>query len=146
MHPGSPTKLSVYELLRLYSNMKFFKAEDFDLKNYFKESYGSVDFLIARAKKGEVSCQIHLGTAYSRGIEGFVEKDTEKAIGWLDTAVQNGCTLSSVMQELGQLLVSQESHITSEKRTICITRQRVWEVHLRSLIWLKCIDVKLKEW
>ena len=65
MHPGSPTKLSVYELLRLYSNMKFFKEEDFDLKNYFKESYGSVDFLIARAKKGEVSCQIHLGTAYS---------------------------------------------------------------------------------
>ena len=64
--------------------MKFFKAEDFDLKNYFKESYGSVDFLIARAKKGEVSCQIHLGTAYSRGIEGFVEKDTEKAIGCLD--------------------------------------------------------------
>ena len=33
-----------------------------------------------------------------------MEKDTEKAIGWLDTAVQNGCTLSSVMQELGQLL------------------------------------------
>ena len=84
MHPGSPTKLSVYELLRLYSNMKFFKEEDFDLKNYFKESYGSVDFLIARAKKGEVSCEIHLGTAYSRGIKGFVEKDTEKAIGWLE--------------------------------------------------------------
>ena len=83
--------------------MKFFKAKDFDLKNYFKESYGSVNFLIARAKKGEVFCQIHLGTAYSRGIEGFVERDT-KAIGWLDTAVQNGCTVPSVMQELGQLL------------------------------------------
>ena len=83
--------------------MKFFKAKDFDLKNYFKESYGSVNFLIARAKKGEVFCQIHLGTAYSRGIEGFVERDT-KAIDWLDTAVQNGCTVPSVMQELGQLL------------------------------------------
>ena len=50
-----------------------------------------MDFLISRAKKGKVSCQIHLGTASSSGIEGFVEKDSEKAIGWLDTAVQNGC-------------------------------------------------------
>ena len=33
-----------------------------------------------------------------------MEKDTKKAIGWLDTAVQNGCTVPSVMQELGQLL------------------------------------------
>ena len=33
-----------------------------------------------------------------------MEKDTKKAIGWLDTAVQNGCTVPSVMQELGQFL------------------------------------------
>ena len=84
--------------------MEFFNAEDFDLKSHFKESYGSVDFLIARAKKGEVRCQIHLGAAYATGIEGFVEKDTKKAIGWLDTAVQNGCIIPSVMKELGQLL------------------------------------------
>ena len=84
--------------------MAFFSAEDFNLKNYFKESYGSVEFLIARAKKGEVFCQSDLGTAYCEGIEGFVEKDTEKAIGWLDTAVQNGCILPSVILKLGQLL------------------------------------------
>ena len=84
--------------------MDFFSAEDFNLKNYFKESYGSVDFLIARAKMGEVFCQSDLGTAYCEGIEGFVEKDTKKAIGWLDTAVQNGCILPSVIQKLGQLL------------------------------------------
>ena len=61
--------------------MDFFNPEELNLENQLKESYGSVDFLISRAKKGEVSCQIHLGTAYSRGTEGFVKKDTEKAIG-----------------------------------------------------------------
>ena len=76
-----------------------------------------------------------------------MEKDTEKAIGWLDTAVQNGCTLSSVMQELGQLLdFTGEPHNQRKAYDLCITRQRVWEVHLRNLIWLKCIDVELKEW
>ena len=84
--------------------MEFFNAEDLNLEKHFKESYGSVDFLIARAKKGEVSCQSDLGIAYCEGIEGFVEKDTEKAIGWLDTAVQNGCILPSVILKLGQLL------------------------------------------
>ena len=84
--------------------MDFLNPEELNLENQLKESYGSVDFLISRAKKGEVSCQIHLGTAYSRGIEGFVKKDTEKAISWLDAAVQNGCFNPLVLQKLGQLL------------------------------------------
>ena len=61
--------------------MDFFSAEDFNLKNCFKESYGSVDFLIARAKKGEVSCQSDLGIAYCEGIEGFVERTPRKLSG-----------------------------------------------------------------
>ena len=63
-----------------------------------------MDFLISRAKKGEVSCQIHLDIPLILAVKGFVEKDTEKAIGWLDTTVQNGCFNPLVLQKLGQLL------------------------------------------
>ncbi|XP_022798814.1 uncharacterized protein LOC111336908 isoform X2 [Stylophora pistillata] len=84
--------------------MDFFNTADFNLEKYLKESYGSVDVLIDRAKKGELFSQIELGIAYGEGVQGFVEKDTEKAIGWLDTAVTNGCIFPSVIQRLGQLL------------------------------------------
>lgn len=82
----------------------FFNPENLNLENQLKESYGLVDFLISRAKKGEVSCQIHLDIPLILAVKGFVGKDTEKAIGWLDTTVQNGCFNPLVLQKLGQLL------------------------------------------
>ncbi|XP_022791601.1 uncharacterized protein LOC111330888 [Stylophora pistillata] len=91
--------------------MNFCNTANLNLESRLRESYGSVDVLIGRAKKGELSCQIDLGDAYSEGVEGFVEKDTEKAIGWLDTAIQNGCFNPYVLLKLGELLgLTREPH------------------------------------
>ena len=84
--------------------MDFFTKGDFNMAKYLKELYGSVENLITQAKKGNVSAQIDLGIAYCEGLEDFVEQDSEKAIGWLNTAVENGCVFPSVLQKLGQLL------------------------------------------
>ena len=74
------------------------------METIYKELYGSFENLISQAKNGNTSAQADLGFAYCEGLADFVEKDSEKAIGWLDTAVQNGYISPSICGKLGELL------------------------------------------
>ena len=72
---------------------------------YYKEKYGSVENLITVAKNGtNIIAQVDLGMAYSEGVEDFVEKDSEKAIGWLNTAIDSGYVHPLVFIKFGELL------------------------------------------
>jgi len=71
---------------------------------YCIDSYGSIKNLISLAKNGNITAQEALGTAYSEGVQDFVEKDVEKAIGWLNSAVENGCVNPLIFTKLGELL------------------------------------------
>ena len=75
-----------------------------NVEKYYKESYGSVENLIRLAKNGNVNAQTDLGMAYSEGIDNFVEKDMEKATGWLKSAIDNGCVHPLIFTRLGELL------------------------------------------
>ena len=75
-----------------------------DVEKYYKDSYGSVESLISLAKNGNVTAQSDLGMAYFQGVENFVEQDVEKAIGWLNSAVDHGCDLPNTLSTLGTLL------------------------------------------
>ena len=80
--------------------MNFYSEAGVDAEKYYKDSYGSIE----NAKNGDITAQADLGTAYSEGIENFVEKDLEKAIGWLTSAVDNGDVLPFNLTRLGTLL------------------------------------------
>ena len=84
--------------------MSFNPKAGVNLEKYYKDSYGLIESLISLAKSGNISAQEDLGTAYSEGVENFVEKDVEKAIGWLNSAVDNGCVLPFIFTTLGALL------------------------------------------
>ena len=84
--------------------MNFCPKADVNVEKHYKDSYGSIENLISLAKKGDITAQTDLGTAYSEGIENFLEKDVEKAIGWLNSAVDNGCFLPFIFTTLGALL------------------------------------------
>ena len=84
--------------------MNFFTKDGFNMGQYYKETYGSGENLITLAKNGNVTAQADLGAVYSEGVEGFVEKDSEKAIGWLSTAIDNGHVLPFTLSKLGELL------------------------------------------
>ena len=71
---------------------------------YYKETYGSVENLIAVAKNGDITAQAFLGMAYSEGVEDFVEMDSEKAIGWLNTAIDNDYVHPLMLTKFGELL------------------------------------------
>ena len=75
-----------------------------NVEKYYKDSYGSIENLISLAKNGNVTAQCDLGMAYSRGVRNFAEKDMEKAIGWLNSAVDNGFNNPSIFLKLGELL------------------------------------------
>ena len=75
-----------------------------NVDNYYIDSYGSIENLISLAKNGNITAQEALGTAYIDGVKDFVEKDAEKAIGWLNSAVENGCDNPVVFAKLGTLL------------------------------------------
>ena len=84
--------------------MSFNPKAGVNLEKYYKDSYGLIESLISLAKSGNISAQEDLGTAYSEGVENFVEKDVEKAIGWLNSAVDNGYVLPFTFTRLGALL------------------------------------------
>ena len=84
--------------------MNFYPEAGVNVEKYCKDSYGTIENLISLAKNGNVIAQVALGTAYSEGVENFVEKDVEKAIGWLNSAVDNGYFLPFVVSRLGTLL------------------------------------------
>ena len=84
--------------------MNFYPKADLNVEKFYKDSYGSIESLISLAKNGNIKAQAELGAAYSEGVENFVEKDVEKAIGWLGTAVDNGYVLPFIFARLGALL------------------------------------------
>ncbi|KAL9957644.1 hypothetical protein ACROYT_G034566 [Oculina patagonica] len=84
--------------------MDFFTKADLNVEKHYKESYGSVENLITLAKNGNITAQGDLGMAYAEGVEDFVTKDSEKAIGWLNSAVENGYVLPFILAKLGELL------------------------------------------
>ena len=70
----------------------------------YKDTYGSVENLITVAKNGHIDAQADLGMAYSEGVEDFVEKDFQKAAGWLSTAIDSGYVHPFVFTRFGELL------------------------------------------
>ena len=84
--------------------MNFSPKSGVNVDRYYQDLYGSIENLISLAKNGNITAQVDLGTAYSEGVENFVEKDVEKAIGWLNSAVDNGCVLPFIFTTLGALL------------------------------------------
>lgn len=84
--------------------MTFYPKAGVNVEKYYKDSYGSIENLISLAKNGDITAQADLGSAYSEGVENFVEKDVEKAIGWLNSAVDNGYVLPFILTRLGALL------------------------------------------
>lgn len=84
--------------------MNFYPKANVNVGKYYSDSYGSIENLISLAKNGNVDAQADLGTAYSEGVENFVEKDVEKAIGWLNSAVDHGYVFPFILTTLGALL------------------------------------------
>ena len=84
--------------------MNFCTKAGVNMEKYYRDSYGSIENLISLAKNGNVTAQEALGTAYSEGVENFVEKDVEKAIGWLNSAVEGGSVNPLIFTNLGGLL------------------------------------------
>ena len=84
--------------------MNYSSKTGVNVEKYYKDSYGSVESLISLAKNGHVTAQSDLGMAYFQGVENFVEQDVEKAIGWLNSAVDHGCVRPDILSTLGTLL------------------------------------------
>lgn len=95
--------------------MNFFTPEDLDFQRYCIATYGSIENLIDKAKKGEIVAQGNLGWAYSEGFGDLLPQDNEKAIGWLSTAVENGYESPVILGKLGDLLDSKETVVCRRK-------------------------------
>ena len=93
------------------------------VEKYYKDSYGSIEKLISLAKNGNIKAQAELGTAYSEGVENFVEKDVDKAIGWLNSAVDSGFDDPWIYLILGQVM-----DLTSEPQY----KRKVYELYHRA--------------
>lgn len=84
--------------------MSFHIPDYVNFKQFCVESYGSIENLITKAKNGNGLAQGDLGMAYSEDCDDLLPKDTDKAIGWLNTAVENGCEHPVFLGKLGELL------------------------------------------
>ena len=84
--------------------MNFPIPGDLNFRKYCIEKYGSIENLKYKAKNGEIIAQADLGAAYSEGFGDELPKDTDKAIGWLNTAVERGYEFPSILGKLGELL------------------------------------------
>ena len=84
--------------------MNFSIPENLDFQQYCFEKHGSIENLIDKAKKGEIVAQADLGIAYSEGFGDLLPKDEDKAIGWLNAAVERGYELPAILEKLGELL------------------------------------------
>ena len=73
--------------------------------------------MIGKAKNGEI-------VVYSEGFGDVLLKDDDKAIGWLNTAIENGNEFPTVLAKLGELLL-----IVPEKRHYFIipTQNERWQ-------------------
>ena len=81
-----------------------FLVKGVNCKRYFIDKYGSIENLVSEAKSGNINAQADLGLVYSEGVGELVGKDSEKAIGWLNSAVEKGYNCPSILGKLGELL------------------------------------------
>ena len=84
--------------------MNFPSLGDLNFRKYCVEKYGSIENLKYKAKNGEIVAQADLGVACSEGLGDELPKDSEKAIGWLNTAVEKGYETPYILGKLGELL------------------------------------------
>ena len=84
--------------------MNLFNPSAPNLSTYCMEKYGTIENLQRKAKSGEIAAQVDLGMAYSEGLGKELPKDTDQAMGWLQTAVERGCELPCTLAKLGELM------------------------------------------
>lgn len=84
--------------------MNFSTIGNLSFEQYLTGRYGTIENLISEAKSGNMEAQTLLGTAYCDGAGNFVSKNSEKAIGWLTTSVENGYVSPYITAKLGELL------------------------------------------
>ena len=88
---------------------------DLNFKKYCLETHGSIENLIAKAKNGDIVAQADLGMAYSGGLGDELPKDTDKAIGWLNAAVEKGYEFPFILEKLGELLDRKGTELYHQK-------------------------------
>ncbi|CAH3196462.1 unnamed protein product, partial [Porites evermanni] len=103
--------------------MNFSTSEDLTIQQYYTEKYGSIENLIGKAKNGEIVAQADLGMAYSEGFGDVLPMDDDKAIGWLNTAVENGNEFPTVLAKLGELL---------DRKGTPLYQRKAYEMYLRA--------------
>ena len=103
--------------------MNFSTSEDLTFQQYYTDKYGSIENLIGKAKNGEIVAQADLGIVYSEGFGDVLLKDDDKAIGWLNTAVENGNEFPTVLAKLGELL---------DRKGTPLYQRKAYEMYLRA--------------
>ena len=86
-----------------------------NFQKFCRETYGSIENLISKAKNGDITAQADLGLAYSEGCGDLIPKDHDKAIGWLSTAVERGCERPFFLGKLGELLDRKGTPVNQRK-------------------------------
>ncbi|XP_032221109.2 uncharacterized protein LOC5520222 [Nematostella vectensis] len=105
--------------------IKLFGLENNQRKlSLVNDEYGSFENLVKKAKDGEKDAQKLLGTVYSEGLpELQIPKDLEKAIGWLEAAIN--CDIPSPIT-IYQLAVLHDLSLTLSHR------RRAYELYQRA--------------
>ena len=83
--------------------MNFLKTNNFNFQQYCLQTHGSIKKLFDKAKNGDILAQQDLGLAYYEGGD-FLPKDIDKAIYWLNSAVENGYEDPNILGKLGEAL------------------------------------------
>ena len=94
-----------------------------DVRKYCIDKYGSIENLKYKAKNGEIVAQADLGAAYSEGLGDELPKDADKAIGWLNTAVERGYEIPYILGKLGELL---------DRKGTPLHRRKAYEMYHRA--------------
>ena len=117
--------------------MNLFNTSALDFSTYCIEKYGTIENLQRKAKSGEITAQVDLGTAYSEGLGEELPKDTDllkEAVNYL---------LSS--RNLENYWIRKGQSNIGERRTRCTRERHDLVVPHHRLISLKCIAVVWKE-
>ena len=103
--------------------MNFPIPGDLNGRKYYIEKHGSIENLKYKAKNGEIVAQADLGMAYSEGLDDELPKDADKAIGWLNTAVERGYEIPYILGKLGELL---------DRKGTPLNRRKAYEMYHRA--------------
>ena len=103
--------------------MNFPIPSDLNFRKYCIDKYGSIENLKDKAKNSEIVAQADLGAAYSEGLGDELPKDTDKAIGWLNSAVDRGYEIPYILGKLGELL---------DRKGTPLHRRKAYEMYHRA--------------